>query len=214
LVRASGQIRDSLRYAWTSQRLRVTLLLLFVLSMFSFNWSVLLPLMATRALGGNESSYAFLATFLGCGSFVGTLVVARRHSIDEHFLVRTSLAFGAITVLLALAPNIAVASIVTLFWGGTTFAFIAGAQTFLQLGAEPGMSGRVMALFGVVCIGVLPFGSLLSGWMADEFGTRWALGFGGAAAVLAGGAAFLAIRRRGITHRSMAAAPTATLDVA
>jgi predicted MFS family arabinose efflux permease len=214
LVRARGQIRDSLRYVWTNQQLRVTLLLLLAVSMLSLNWNVLLPLMAKRVLHGNETTYALLATFLGSGSLVGSLVVARRHAIDEVFLVRTALAFGASAILVSVAPNLALVAVATCLWGGTSFAFLAGAQSLLQLGSEPMMSGRVMALFGVVCLGVMPLGSVLSGWMADHLGTRIALSFGGATAFLAALAALVAVRRFGSARLSPSVVNAAGLEIA
>jgi len=66
------------------------------------------------------------------------------------------------------------------------------AQTFtttangtVQLGTEPGMRGRVMAIFMAIALGGTPIGAPAVGWVADTFGPRWALGVGAAAGFVA-----------------------------
>ena len=57
------------------------------------------------------------------------------------------------------------------------------------------MRGRVMALWGVVFLGTTPIGAPLVGWVAEQYGPRFALGLGGVATLLGSIALTLAIRR-------------------
>jgi len=66
------------------------------------------------------------------------------------------------------------------------------AQTFtttangaIQLGTDPALRGRVMAIFMAIALGGTPIGAPAVGWVADTFGPRWALGVGAAAGFVA-----------------------------
>ena len=50
----------------------------------------------------------------------------------------------------------------------------------MQLGVDPVMRGRVMALYMAVLMGGTPFGAPLVGALAEAFGARWSLIGGGA----------------------------------
>ena len=67
--------------------------------------------------------------------------------------------------------------------GAASVTFAAGVNSSLQLGAEPAVRGRVMALYGVVFLGSTPIGAPLVGWLAEVAGPR--SGFVAAAAALA-----------------------------
>jgi MFS family permease len=67
----------------------------------------------------------------------------------------------------------------------------------MQLTTEPAMRGRVMAIRLAVALGGTPLGAPVVGWVANQFGPRWALGLGAASgAVAAAVGAVYMLRRR------------------
>jgi MFS family permease len=70
----------------------------------------------------------------------------------------------------------------------------------VQLGVEPTMRGRVMALYLMCFMGGTPVGAPIIGWVAGAFGPRWGLLGGGLICLVSALviAAFIA-RRRGLT---------------
>jgi len=80
--------------------------------------------------------------------------------------------------------------------GAASLAFVATANSTVQLASDPAMRGRVMSLFGLVLLGTgLPSG-LLSGWLAGHFGPRSILILSGVSCVLAAAVATAATRGR------------------
>ena len=51
----------------------------------------------------------------------------------------------------------------------------------MQLHTDPGMRGRVMALYMMIFMGGTPLGAPVIGWVGETFGARWTLILGGAA---------------------------------
>lgn len=195
-ARAKGQIREGWRYVWNDSDLKLTVVMMAVVATLSYNWNVLLPLMAKRTFNGNETTYAFITTAFGVGSLFGSLAVARRNSVDPDFLARCSIAFGTTSALIAIAPNPLLAALAGAVAGGFGLAFLVGTTTCLQTRTQPMMRGRVMALYTVLLFGSTPLGGPLMGWIAEVIGVRQAIGLGAAAALGSGliGLAFL--RRR------------------
>jgi MFS family permease len=63
---------------------------------------------------------------------------------------------------------------------------IAASNTALQTLADDPMRGRVMSLFSMMIVGMAPFGSLLAGWAADQFGAPLVVAVGGGFCAIAG----------------------------
>jgi MFS family permease len=191
-----GQIREGFRYIWRDRDLRLVMTLMGVIATLSFNWNVLLPLLAVRTFHGTAGTYAFITTLFSLGSLTGSLWIARRQEMGTRFLARTSVLFGIGTALIAIAPNPLAAAGAAYFTGATGIAFLSATMTNLQLGSIPEMRGRVMALYSILFLGSTPIGGPLAGWLAERYGTRWSLILGAVAAAISGIACLTALRRR------------------
>jgi MFS family permease len=69
-------------------------------------------------------------------------------------------------------------------------------NSFVQLGADPQMRGRVMALYFMCFMGGTPLGAPLIGWVSEHLGAPWGFILGGLVVVVAGLAAGLVLARR------------------
>jgi MFS family permease len=196
VAKQKGQIREGLRYVWRDPDLRLAMLLMGVVATLSFNWNVLLPLLAVHTFHGTANTYAFITTVFSVGSLAGSLWIARRRTMTTTFLARMSVAFGIGSALIAIAPNPLTAALAASITGATGIAFLSATMTTLQLGSIPAMRGRVMALYAILFLGSTPIGGPLSGWMAEQYGTRWALMLGAVAAAASGILCLNALRRR------------------
>jgi MFS family permease len=196
VVKQKGQIREGFQYIWRDRDLRLAMTLMGVVATLSFNWNVLLPLLAVHTFHGTAGTYAFITTVFSIGSLTGSLWIARRHTMSTVFLARTSILFGIGTALIAVAPTPLTAALAAFVTGSTGIAFLSATMTTLQLGSIPAMRGRVMALYSMLFLGSTPIGGPLSGWLAEQFGTRWSLMMGALAATTSGIVCLAALRRR------------------
>jgi MFS family permease len=187
-VRRSGQLRSALRYVHATPELRIPLALMAVVGTFTFNFQVLLPLLASFSFGGGASAYATLTTAMGLGAIAGAIANGARASIRPALLAGAAAAFGTLVVAAALAPTIALAALALVPVGAASVVFAASVNSYLQLAVAPPMRGRVMALYSVVFLGSTPIGGPLMGWIAGTAGPRVALALGGLIAL--GGAAW------------------------
>jgi MFS family permease len=192
--RGRGQIRAGVRYVWATPVLRSTIVLVAVVGLLGLNYRVALPLLARFAFDGGPGAYGALAAIMAAGSVAGALTVARRGRPTRALLVGSVAAFGLLSFAAALAPTIVVEAAFLFPIGAASLAFVATANSTVQLGSDPEMRGRVMSLFGLVLLGSGPPSGLLSGWMAGQFGPRSILVLSGVSCVVAATVATLAGR--------------------
>jgi MFS family permease len=121
------------------------------------------------------------------------------------------MAFGVANLALAAVPGYAAGLILLVPIGAAAVLFISSTNSLLQLNAADSMRGRVMALWSVVFLGSTPIGGPLTGALARGFGVRWAVAFGGVAAMTTAFGAFVALRRRKI-REGAAEAPVCLPD--
>jgi MFS family permease len=166
-----------------------------VVGTLAFNFQTILPLLAHFTFGKDASGYAALLAAMGAGAIAGALANGARGSTGPRLIVLSSVAFGIFGLVAAAAPTfpLEIAAMVPL--GAASITFAAGVNSQLQLGVEPEMRGRVMALYGIVFLGSTPIGGPLTGWLAETLGPRSGLVLGGVAALTAAAGARIAFAR-------------------
>ena len=193
-----GGVLEALRYVRGEPALLIPLGMMAVVGTLAFNFQVVLPLLGRFTFEGGAAAYTALAVAMAIGSVGGALVTGARGRVSESLLIGSAAAFGACSLLVAIAPSLplAIAALVPL--GAVSVTFAAGVNSTLQLDAAPAMRGRVMALYSVVFLGSTPIGGPVVGWLAEVAGPRAGLvlaAVAAAAAALGGWIAFA--RRRG-----------------
>jgi MFS family permease len=195
--RAKGQVREGLRYVWSTRDLRVPLLAMAVVGVFAFNFTVTLPLFAKFTFHGGAGLYSAFLAAMGGGAVIGGLVTAHRSQPSTRLLAFIGVFFGAAITVVALMPSALAAIILLVPMGAGSISFIATNNAILQLTAAPAMRGRVMSLNAIAFLGSTPIGAPLLGWISDRSDPRVALLVGGIATLLASVPLFvLAARQR------------------
>jgi MFS family permease len=203
-----GQLREGLRYAWSTPALRLVLVLTAVIGTLAFNFQVVLPLLAKQTFSGGADTLGVLYAAMSIGSVIGALVSAHEARATRRFVLGAALAFGAALVAAALAPTFGVELLVLVPVGAAGIAFTAMANGVLQTETAPEMRGRVAALFTVAFLGSTPIGGPIIGLVSQQLGPRAGLWVGGVATLAVTVAAIAAIRRhREVPHR-VVASPT------
>lgn len=186
VARARGQIREGFRYAWQTPVLRSTLFLVGVVGTLTFNFMVILPLLAKQTFHGGAGTYGLLSAVIGFGSLVGALFVAARSRASTALLLGSCLLCGVACLGAAIAPTLVTELPALIVAGGASIVFVATANTTIQLTAAPEMRGRVMALYVLLFLGTTPIGGPLVGWICRAAGARAGLLVAAGAALFAG----------------------------
>jgi MFS family permease len=203
-----GQLREGLRYAWSTPALRLVLVLTAVIGTLAFNFQVVLPLLAKETFSGGAETLGVLYAFMSIGSVIGALVSAHEAQATRRFVLGAALAFGTSLVVAAFAPTLGLELLVLVPVGAAGIAFTAMSNGVLQTECAPEMRGRVAALFTVAFLGSTPIGGPIIGWVSQQVGPRAGLWVGGVATLAVTVAAIAGIRRHREVPRQVLASPT------
>jgi MFS family permease len=183
--RAPGGLAAGFRYVWNRPDLRAILLMLFLIGTFGMNFSIFISTMAVTVFHADAGEYGLLSSMLAIGTVTGALLAAGRERPRIGLLVPGTALFGLGCGLAAVMPNYWLFGLMLVLIGVSALTITNSSNSLMQLSTEPVMRGRVMAIRLAIALGGTPIGAPIVGWVADQYGPRWALGVGAAAGVAA-----------------------------
>jgi MFS family permease len=169
------QLAEGVRYSFSTPSLAVNMVLAGFYGTFAYNWAMVLPLMARFALDSGAEGFGALNVAMGIGSTLGAFALATRLKPSMRLLLVSAAIFAGSILILARAPNMAVALVMLIGTGMLSVSFNATNNTLLQIEAREELRGRVLSLYMFLMIGTTPLGSAVTGFVANSFDVRLAL---------------------------------------
>jgi MFS family permease len=203
--RARGQLREGFRYVRGRPDLMLTMALIFVIGTFGLNFQITTALVAKQVFHRTATGYGLLSTMLAVGACAGAIVATMRsRRPSQTFLVLGAIGFAVLEIGSGLMPSFLTTAIVLVPTGLAMLTLTTACNSSIQLGVDPTMRGRVMALYLVCFMGGTPLGAPIVGWLAGVAGPRWGLLGGGLICLLATiGLAVAFARRSGMSRADM-----------
>jgi MFS family permease len=180
-----GNLVEGFRYVRSRPDIMLILVMVFLIGTFGLNFPIFISTMSTTVFHQGAAEFGVLSSVMAIGSVVGALLSARRDRPRLRFLFVASAVFGVGCAAAAIMPS---------YWGFALALAVVGlaAQTMMttangavQLSTPARLRGRVMAIYMAIFMGGTPIGAPIVGWVANEFGPRWALGVGAASGIVA-----------------------------
>jgi len=179
--RTRGSLVEGFRYVWRRPDLKAILLMLFLVGTFGLNFPIFISTMSVSVFHGGADQYGLLTSTMAIGSVAGALLAAMRARPHFALLMGAAALFGFGLIMAALMPSALSFGMALIVIGVAAQTFTTSTNSLMQLTTEPMMRGRVVAIFLAIALGGTPLGAPIVGWVADNFGPRWALSVGAAA---------------------------------
>jgi len=180
-------LNEGFRYAFGFEPIRDLLLLLALVSLLGFGYTILMPVYARTILHGDSSTFGFLMGAVGVGALSGALFLASRHTVAGlgKWIARASGLFGAGLIVFSLVHVFWLSLIVLVIVGFGMMVQMASSNTILQTIVEDDKRGRIMSMYTMAFQGMMPFGSLIAGSLASKMGVPATLLLGGLVCITA-----------------------------
>lgn len=151
------------------------------LTVFGMPYITLMPIVAAKTLHVGSVRYSILFAASGFGAVVGALFVARLpHDTRRDLIVRLgAVSMGAFLVLFSISRSYYLSLMAAALLGASFLSASSAINTSLQATVPPRLRGRVMALYVMAFLGLMPFSSLAFGSLGRVIGVPEALGLGG-----------------------------------
>jgi MFS family permease len=181
------ELRDGLRYAWSTPAIRSVLVLLALVSLLGISYVVLLPVVAREGLGGDARTLGFLGAAAAAGAMAGALYLAGRRPEELSRAVgRAAALFGLGLGALALVDSLALALVTLAVLGLGLMVCSSGINTLLQTRVPEDRRARVLGLYAAAFVGMAPTGALLAGQLGATLGAPGTLLLSGVGCAAAG----------------------------
>ncbi len=171
------EVASGVRYAWTTPKLAVLLILVAFIGTFGYNFNIITPLVAEYVLEVGPGKFGLLSSFLGAGALLSALTIAGVTKHDARLLYVTGAAFVGLLLLVSVSQMYWFSVVLFLGLGAAGTATMTTANTILQLSADEEMRGRVISNYILLQSGTTPIGSMVIAFASTQFGVQRALVF-------------------------------------
>ena len=182
-------IREGLRYIRRDPIIRWVILLSVASSLFARPYIQLLPAVAHDVLHVGAVELSWMLAASGFGALAGALVTASLGAFQRRgiLLLGSVGAFGLLLAGFAIQRELVATLPFLVGLGLVTMLFNGMGNTILQTKSPEHLRGRVMSVYTMVFLGLMPLGSLVLGVAGSLVGTGTALAAGGLVVVGATG---------------------------
>ena len=169
---AAGELREGIAYVARHPQLRVLLAIVAVTSLFGMSFATLVPAWAVRILHGDARTNGLLLSARGVGSLASALLIASRvrRLFRGRVLAVGLVVFPAALLLFAFLRHLPPALAALVVVGAGAILIYNPANILVQTLASDRLRGRVMGLYSLCVLGLMPVGALLAGMVADRIG--------------------------------------------
>lgn len=175
-------LREGFRYAMAHPTIRAMMLLVAVVSLCGAPHQMLLPVFAKDVLNGDSVTLGLLMGSSGLGALCGAFFLASRPSalgLMRVVAVATTI-FGSALIAFGLSGALPASMILMAIVGFGMLLTHAGSNTVVQTVVEDRKRGRVMSLFVMSFMGMMPLGGLIAGQATQMIGAPITVIIGGA----------------------------------
>lgn len=178
-------IRAGLSFLFTHPVLRSVVGLLLVICLFIRPYQQLLPAYAAHIIHVDARGLGFLYAANGLGAIGGAMVTAIVGAHRRGVIWFASAAVMSVAAMLLGAVHLYAFALPTLvILGVSVLSFVGSSNVLLQTLSPDDMRGRVISIFSMIALGLVPAGSLLLGSVAAFIGLPYTLIGGGALSLL------------------------------
>jgi MFS family permease len=180
------ELKEGFVYAFNFTPIRDILILLSLVSLMGVPYQVLMPVFARDIFHGGSITLGFLMAMSGIGALTGAIYLASRKSVIGlgKIIPLFSGLFGLAVIAVALSGVLWFSMPVICVAGFAMMVQMAASNTVLQTIVEEDKRGRIMGLFTMAFMGMVPFGNLLAGSLASKIGAPNTLLLGGTCCVI------------------------------
>jgi predicted MFS family arabinose efflux permease len=164
------RIKDGFDYAFGCPPIRAILLLSAIVSLLGMQYTFLVPVFADKILQGDAQTLGFLMAASGVGAVSGGIYLVTRKTVVGlgKLIILGPALLGMGLIVFSISRYLPLSLLTMFFIGLGTILQIASGNTVLQTIVDDDKRGRVMSIYTMSFLGVVPFGNLLGGTLADS----------------------------------------------
>lgn len=166
------RLKEGFIYAFGFPPIRAILLLVAMFSFMGMPYTTFVPIFATDILDGGSETLGFLMAASGVGALIGGIYLSSRQSVIGlgKIIAFSPALLGIGLIIFSHSHLLWLSLLMMLIVGCGSILQIASSNIVLQTLVEEDKRGRLMSLYTMAFLGILPFGNLAAGALASKIG--------------------------------------------
>lgn len=180
------RLKEGFIYAFGFPPIRAILLLIALFSFVGMPYTVLIPIFATQVFQGGAEVLGFLTAASGVGALIGGIYLSSRQTVLGlgKIIAFSPAILGIGLIIFSQSNTLWLSLLMMLVIGCGSILQIASSNTILQTIVDEDKRGRLMSLYTMAFLGILPFGNLAAGALANKIGAPNTITIGGIICIL------------------------------
>lgn len=173
-------LKEGLKFSFSEPLLKTIFPFIAITSIFGWSYVTIMPVIVQDVFKQGADSLGYFYSASGIGALLAVLVVSKYFKKEQYlnFILSGSLLFSLSILAFSFVENY-LAALFLLFFSGigiiTQFATI---NSIIQLTVPDSIRGRVMSVYALMFMGMMPFGSFQVGALAHYFGPQVSIRIG------------------------------------
>lgn len=173
-------IKEGISYSFSHPIIRTLLFMTAITSIFGWSYSTMLPVLAVSTFHLNPTGLGYLYAASGLGALTAAFVVSAlsRKNLSIYFILGGNAVFALSIIFFTFVRQEGWALIFLFLVGVGLLAQFTTINTTLQHLVNDEVRGRVMSIYTLMFIGLLPFGNFEVGFLSNILGAEVAIRIG------------------------------------
>jgi len=177
-----SSIFKGIKYIYTNSLVFLIILTVAFHCAFVMSYESIMPIFANQGLNDTTGEFlGYLIMMFGAGSVVGNLMLssASNNSIKSKYFLISAIGSGIFPLMLGYVGSLqgnlvfSISLFIIFLIGGCQASFMSLTTTMIQKVVPDGIRGRIMSLYLLHAGGIMAFGNLILGNMADIVDYTW-----------------------------------------
>ena len=174
-------LKTGLRYVISHDTIGILIVIVAISNIFGMGYMTLFPAWAVNILHGDSSTLGFLQSSRGFGSLIAALTIASfgRFRSKGRLLTIGSFVFPIFILLFSFTRILSISILMLIGAGWGFMALLNMCNALVQTHVADELRGRVMSVYAMSLMGMMPIGSLLCGTLAEATSVTTTVAFCG-----------------------------------
>jgi predicted MFS family arabinose efflux permease len=163
------EVGEAISFLGANKKLLALLGVVAIFSMFGVAYIILMPIFAQDILAQGSKGFAVLMSMNGAGALAGVLNLARlKHSVSKNNILRVCVIIFCVSLMIfALSGSFVLSSLMLFLAGFGGSSSLSLVNTLFQVSIPDNYRGRLMGVYCMMFMGLLPFGNIFAGLFAQ-----------------------------------------------
>lgn len=168
----SSELSEGYRYLKQTPSISLIVLTLSIVSLLVMPYDTLIPVFTKTVFNGDAATFGYICSFMGLGAIAATFYLAsvKKGTDLKKVLFSATIIWGLGLICFSHSQHFALAMIFAAMAGFGANSQSTICITLVQVNADPAMRGRMISYLATAIFGMLPLGSLVTGFVSQKIG--------------------------------------------